>query len=378
MISIVELHAKSDLIDFVRFPFNLYKGNKYWVPPIISDEIDFFDPTINPVFEHAEARFFLARKGSVTVGRIAAIRNFTEIEQQRLPKMRFGWFDFIDDYAVSSLLLDQVTQLAKEYNLEFIEGPVGFSNMDKVGVLTEGFDRLSTMISWYNFDYYSRHYEAFGMMVEKRYSESEFLLKNADPKFFEKSSNLIGRRYQLQTKHYYKTSDILEVADQMFDLFNETYASLSSFVPISDRQKAYFKKKYLSFINPEFIKFVFDKEQKMIAFAITMPSFATALRKANGKLFPWGIIHLLLAKRRAKTAILYLIGVHPDYQNKGVTALLFAALKKEYDQYGIVNCHRTPELEDNLAIQRLWKDFYPTITQKRVTYKKDIGSITDS
>ncbi len=373
MISIVELHAKSDLIDFVRFPFNLYKGNKYWVPPIISDEIDFFDPTINPVFEHAEARFFLAKKGSLTVGRIVAIRNFTEIEQQKLPKMRFGWFDFIDDYAVSSLLLEKVAQLAKEHNLEFIEGPVGFSNMDKVGVLTEGFDRLSTMISWYNFDYYPRHYEAFGMKVEKRYSESEFLLKNADPKFFEKSSTIIGRRYQLQTKHYHKTSDVLAVADQMFDLFNETYASLSSFVPISNRQKAYFKTKYLSFINPEFIKFVFDKEQKMIAFAITMPSFATALRKANGKLFPWGILHLLLAKRRAKTAILYLIGVHPDYQNKGVTALLFAALKKEYDQYGIVNCHRTPELEDNLAIQRLWKDFYPTVTQRRVTYKKDIS-----
>ena len=374
MISIVELHSKSDLIDFVRFPFKLYKGNKYWVPPIISDEIDFFDPSINPVFEHAEARFFVAKINGEIVGRIAAIRNFTEIEKQGLPKMRFGWFDFIDDYSVSAALLDQVSQIAKEEQLTFLEGPVGFSNMDKVGVLTEGFERLSTMISWYNFDYYPKHYEAYGMHVEKRYLESEFLLQNADPKFFEKSSSLISRRYQLVTKHYRKTSDVLAVADQMFDLFNETYASLSSFVPISERQKTYFKKKYLSFINPEFIKFVFDKDQKMVAFAITMPSFAKALRRANGKLFPWGIIHLLRAKRRAKTAILYLIGVHPEYQNKGVTALLFAALKDEYEKYGIVNCHRTPELEDNLAIHRLWKDFNPVVTQKRVTYKKSFAT----
>lgn len=372
MISIVELHSKSELKDFVKFPFNLYKGNKYWVPPLISDEIDFFDPKINPVFEHAEARFFVAKKNEQIVGRIAAIRNFTEIEHQGLSKMRFGWFDFVDDYEVSSRLLDHVYQLGLEHGLDFMEGPVGFSNMDKVGVLTEGFDRLSTMISWYNYDYYPKHYEAFGMSVEKRYSESEFLLQNADPKFFEKSSRLISQRYELQTKHYHSTSEVLAVADQMFDLFNETYASLSSFVPISERQKVYFKKKYLSFINPEFIKFVFDKHDKMLAFAITMPSFAEALRRANGKLLPFGIFHLLRAKKNAKTAILYLIGVHPDYQNKGLTALLFAALKKEFDAYGIETCHRTPELEDNLAIQRIWKDFDPVVTQKRVTYKKTL------
>jgi GNAT superfamily N-acetyltransferase len=158
----------------------------------------------------------------------------------------------------------------------------------------------------------------------------------------------------------------------MFDLFNESYAKLPSFVPMSERQMESFKKKYLTFINPEYIKFVFDNEGKMIAFAITMPSFSKALQRANGKLSLWGILNLLWAKRYSKTAILYLIGVLPEYQNKGVTSILFASLKTEYDKRGVQIAHRTPELEDNTAIQRLWKDFDPYVTQRRATYKKEI------
>lgn len=372
MISIEELHGKKALEIFIRFPFELYKGNKYWVPPIIADELDFFDPEINPVFEHAEARYFIARKDHRIVGRIAAIINRLEINEQGVPKMRFGWFDFIDDYEVSKALLDEVVEIGKKEQLSFIEGPVGFSNMDKVGVLTEGFERIGTMISWYNHEYYESHYKRYGLKAEKKYRESEFLISNVDSKLIEKSSDLIQRRYQLRIKNFTKTSEVLSSADQMFDLFNESYASLPSFVPISERQKDYFKKKYLTFINPEYIKFVFDSDGNMIAFAITMPSFSKALQRANGKLSLWGILNLLWAKRHSKTAILYLIGVHPEFQNKGITALLFAALKKEYDKRGVKIAHRTPELEDNLAIQRLWKDFDPYVTQKRATYKKEI------
>ena len=372
MISIEELHGKKALEIFIRFPFELYKGNKYWVPPIIADELDFFDPEINPVFEHAEARYFIARKDHRIAGRIAAIINRLEINEQGVPKMRFGWFDFIDDYEVSKALLDEVVEIGKKEQLSFIEGPVGFSNMDKVGVLTEGFERIGTMISWYNHEYYENHYKRYGLKAEKKYRESEFLISNVDSKLIEKSSDLIQRRYQLRIKNFTKTSEVLSSADQMFDLFNESYASLPSFVPISERQKDYFKKKYLTFINPEYIKFVFDSDGNMIAFAITMPSFSKALQRANGKLSLWGILNLLWAKRHSKTAILYLIGVHPEFQNKGITALLFAALKKEYDKRGVKIAHRTPELEDNLAIQRLWKDFDPYVTQKRATYKKEI------
>jgi hypothetical protein len=160
--------------------------------------------------------------------------------------------------------------------------------------------------------------------------------------------------------------------DKMFDLFNQSYAKLSSFVAISDVQKAYFKKKYISFINPEYIKYVEDKNQNLVAFAIVMPSFSTALQKAKGKLFPFGFLHLLKARNKSKDVLFYLIGVHPDYQNKGVHAILFKEYHTTFTKKGIQNCIRTPELADNQAIQLLWKNFDPKIICKRVTYRKQL------
>ena len=159
MITIKEMTSKKELKAFVKFPFKLYKNNKFWVPPIIKDELETFDATINPVFKHAEARYFVAIKNNKIVGRVAAIINFTELNDQKLKKMRFGWFDFIDDLEVSKLLLNKVEEIGKQNNLEFMEGPVGFSNLDKVGVLTEGFTHIGTMITWYNHAYYKNHFE---------------------------------------------------------------------------------------------------------------------------------------------------------------------------------------------------------------------------
>ena len=160
--------------------------------------------------------------------------------------------------------------------------------------------------------------------------------------------------------------------DKMFDLFNESYASLSSFVTISDIQKEYFKKKYISFINPEYIKYVEDKNGKLVAFAIVMPSFSKALQKANGKLFPFGFLHLLNARRNSKEVAFYLIGVHPDYQNKGVTAIIFSEYHKTFTKKGIQNCIRTPELVDNLPVQLLWKNFNAEIYCRRKTFRKEL------
>jgi GNAT superfamily N-acetyltransferase len=370
MITIKELKTQKELVDFVKFPFKLYKNTPYWIPPIINDEVSSFDKNLNPVFEHADARFFVALKGSEIVGRIAAIINHVEVNQQGLKKMRFGWFDFIDDLEVSKALLDKVNEIGKENQLEFMEGPVGFSNLDKVGVMTEGFENMGTMITWYNHAYYIDHYKAYGLEKEKGYIESEFPSENADPKFFAGFSEIIQKRYNLRPVNFKRTKDLMPKVDQMFDLFNESYSKLSSFVPISERQKKFFKEKYISFINPEYIKFVVDANDKIVAFAIVMPSFAKALKKANGKLFPFGFIHLLWAKYFSKDVTFYLIGITPEYQSKGVTSILFTEFKREFDKRGIQMCHRTPELEDNHAIHRLWVNFNTTTTQKRQTMKK--------
>ena len=250
MITIQEAKTKSELKEYIKFPFKLYKNNKNWVPPLITDELEGFDKEKNPAFETAEAYFYVAKRNNEIVGRITAIINWSEVNDQQKKKVRFGWFDVIDDIEVTKALLEKVYELGRKHNLEYVEGPIGFSNLDKVGVLTEGFEEIGNMITWYNNPYYANHFEELGYVKEKEYIESKFPFSNVKPEFFEKANDLVKRRYSLNPLNFKTTAEVMPHVDKMFDLFNASYASLSSFVAISDSQKEYFKKKYISFINP--------------------------------------------------------------------------------------------------------------------------------
>ncbi|MGI9532391.1 GTP cyclohydrolase [Lutimonas sp.] len=372
MIKIQEISTKKELKQFVKFPFSLYKDNKFWVPPIISEEIASFDKTENPVFEHADARLFLAFKEGRIVGRIAAIINHLEIDIQKVPRMRFGWMDFIDDLEVSKALLDTIYEIGKKEKLEFIEGPLGFSNLDKVGVLTEGFDIVSTMITWYNYPYYFEHYKEYGLVPNQKFIETKFLMKDVGIKKYRRYASIVRERYKLKAINFRSTKEVLPYVEEMFALFNKAYADLSSFVPVSDKQIAYLKRKFISFINPEYIKFIVDEQGKLVTFSITMPSFARALQKANGKLFPTGFMHLLKAKKHSKSSVFFLIGILPEYQKKGVTAIVFDEFFKTYQEKGVTEMIITPELEENKDIQLIWKNFKPIIYKRRCTMRKDI------
>lgn len=372
MIQIKKISTKKELKAFVKFPFKLYKDNKYWVPPIINDELESFNPDINPIFKEAQADFFLAYKNGEIVGRLAAMINWTEINSQKIKKMRFGWFDFIDDYKVSNALIEKAKEIGIANKLAYMEGPVGFSNLDKVGVLTYGFDHIGTMITWYNHPYYASHFEKLGFKVEKEYLENKFEFKNVKIEPLLRVTKMLEKRYNVKSLNFKKTKDLMPYVDEMFDLFNTCYASLSSFVPISKEQQAYIKKRFISFINPSYITFVVDKNNKMIAFGITMPSFSKALQKANGKLFPFGIFHLLHAKKHSKDVISYLIGVHPDYQNKGINSLIFRDFQMAFEKLNIQNFIRTPELADNVAIGQIFKKYGQVTHKKRCTFSKPL------
>lgn len=372
MITIKEAVSKKEIKQFIKFSFSLYKASPYWVPPIISDELENFDKDKNPAFKHADAKFYLAYRDNKIVGKVAAIINWDEVKKQHKNKVRFGWFDFIDDIEVTKALLEKVYQLGREHNLEYAEGPIGFSNLDKVGVLTEGYDKIGTAITWYNYPYYVQHLEQLGFVKEKEYIESLFSFSNVNPEVFQKAAGLVKRRYKLKPVNFNSTAEVMPYIDKMFDLFNTSYQKLSSFVAISDVQKEYFKKKYANLINPEYIKFVEDENKKLVAFSIVMPSFAEALIKAKGKLFPFGFWHLLKAKKHSNDVVFYLIGIDPEYQNKGVTAIIFNEYYDILKRNKIRNCIRTPELEDNHAMHNLWKNFDPVIHKRRRTYRKDL------
>ncbi|WP_298534031.1 GNAT family N-acetyltransferase [uncultured Algibacter sp.] len=372
MITLKKVESKKDLKSFVKFPFKLYKDSKQWTPPIISEEINSFNKEQNPVFKYAETNIFLAYKNNEIVGRIVAIVNWVEVKEQKVKKMRFGWCDFIDDLEVSQALFNEVEKIGKSHNLEFLEGPVGFSNLDKVGVVTEGFDTIALMVTWYNHPYYAKHYEAAGYKVEKEYVETKIPFTNINKDVFYKTQDLIKRRYKLRALNFTKTSEVMPYVNEMFELFNQSYSSLPSFVPISNEQIEYFKKKFISFINPEYIKFVVDSNNELIGFAIVMPSFAKALQKSKGKLFPFGFTHILRAKKSSKDAVFYLIGVRPDFQNKGVHAIIFNEYHDLFIEKGIKMCYRTPELENNEAARKIWRHFASETYRKRKTFKKDI------
>ncbi|MCZ4319598.1 GNAT family N-acetyltransferase [Aequorivita viscosa] len=372
MITVKQTTSKSDLKKFVTFPFKLYKDNKYWVPPLIKDEMETLDSKKNPVFQNADAWYYLAYKNDEIVGRIAVILNHLEVNEQEKKKIRFGWLDMVDDIEVTRALLEKAYEKGRENKLEYAEGPVGFSNMEKAGILTMGFEEMNTMITWYQYPYYAEHLAKLG--YEKQATWVEYRLKIPDTIFEKvaKFSKIVRERYKLSVIRFKDKKEILPYVDAMFGLLNKTYNTLQTFVPIQQYQIDYYKRKYFNFIHPDYICCIKDETGKLIAFSIVMPSFSKALKKANGKLFPLGWRHIIKAQKKNDTAAFYLIGIDPEYQGKGVTAIIFEEMQHLFNSKGIHTVETNPELKENTAVQLLWKDYNPQQHKERSTFRRDI------
>lgn len=355
---------------FVTFPFKIYRDNRYWVPPLIKDEMATLNPKHNPVFRNSDAFYFLAYKDGEIAGRVAVIINHVEINELGKNKVRFGWFDVIDDVEVTRSLMKKVLEIGQQYGLEYAEGPVGFSNMEKAGILTDGFEERNTMITWYHYPYYAQHFQQLGFEKQATWVEYQINAPDGIAPKVKKFSKLVRERYKLEVIRFKHKRDILPYVDVMFELLNNTYNSLQTFIPIKQYQIEYYKKKYFNFIHPDYITCIQDKNKRLIAFSIVMPSFSKALKKANGRLFPLGWYHILRAQKKNDTAAFYLIGVDPEYQGKGVTAIIFEEMQDLFHSKGIKMVETNPELQENKAIQLLWKDYNPRKHKERSTFRK--------
>ena len=373
-IVIKEAKTQGELHAFVKFPFTLYKDNPYWVPPLIKDEIETIDPNLNPVYQNADARLFLAYYKEKVVGRIAAIVNWIEVNEIKKSKVRFGWFDTIDNIEVTKLLIDKVIEFGQKHNLKSIEGPLGFSNLDKAGLLIEGFKERNTLITLYNHPYYVEHLKKLDFNEAARWVEYEIKIDDfeSSPEKVKRFSKLIMERYNLTLLNFKNRSEILPYVDQMFDLLDKTYNSLQTYIPIQDYQIENYKKRFLKFVNPDFIKCIIDNEGKLICFSITMPSFTKALKSINGKLTFLNSYHILKAMYFNDRASFYLIGIRPDYQNKGIPAIIFNEMQKLFNKQKITIVETNPELEENTAIQKLWKNYEHRLHKRRATFNKKI------
>lgn len=371
-ISVIEVKNSEQLKQFVRFPMDLYKNNTYYVPALINDEIKIWNPKENPALQYSEAKQFLAYKNSKVVGRIALMINHKEERELGIKKVRFGWIDFIDDEKVSQALIGKAVEYAKEKNIGKIEGPMGFTNLDKAGMLTLGFDKLATMIGIYNHAYYPQHLEKLGLTKEKEWVEFEIMFPDSLPEKIYKFNELISQKYHLKVLRFKSKEEILQYVDAMFDLLDETYKHLSTYTPISDEQRKTYKEKYFPLIDKDFIVCIADENNNLVSFAITMPSYSKALQKSKGKLLPFGWWHFLQAGKKNNRANFYLIGIHPDYQRRGVTSIIFKEIWDIFNKKGVKYLETNPELEENKSIQLLWQDYNPVNHKRRRTYALEI------
>ncbi|WP_224490356.1 GNAT family N-acetyltransferase [Robertkochia flava] len=372
-IEIREIAGRKGLEQFVKFPFELYKSSPNWVPPIIKEEIDNFDPEKNPAYREADAWFYMAFKNNTPVGRIAVIVNWPEVKELGKPKIRFGWFEAINDMAVAKKLFKKVAEKGRELGLEYAEGPAGFTNMDKAGMLLEGFDRPGSMSTYYNPPYYNTLMEDAGFTKEIDWKEYEIDVPKGVPPKVDKFAGLVMERFGLHLLKFKTNKELLPYADKIFDLMNKAYGSLQSFTPIKPYQVAHYKQKFLKFIHPDYIALIADKQGELVAFSVVMPSFTKALQKANGKLFPFGFYHLMRAMKKNDKATLLLIGVSPEYTGKGITAIIFKEVINLFNAKGVKVVETNPELETNNQVQALWKDYDPRLIKKWRTYRKELS-----
>lgn len=373
-VEIKVVETKEDLKKFVLFGNELYKNNPYHIPVLVKDELETLDKDINPAFEFCEAVYYLAYKNGRIVGRIAGIINHHANEAWNQTHARFGFVDFINDNEVVDALFDAVAKWAKSKGMDMLHGPMGFTDMDKEGMLVEGFDRLGTMITIYNYAYYPKQLERIGFMKDQDWKEYLITIPDSIPERHVRISNLVSQKYGLSVLKFKSNKELIPYGPVVFELINKCYANLYGFSQLSDRQIQYYSKIYMPLLRPDFVTMIRrDKDEKIIGFGLALPNLSRALRKANGSLFPFGFIHLLRAlKGRPRVVDLYLMGVLPEYQNRGVNALLFNDLIPIFRQSGAKFAESNPELETNMSVQLQWNYFERKHHKTRRAYIKPI------
>lgn len=374
-IIIKKVTSPKELKTFIRFNYELYKNNPYSVPDLYDDMLNTFSPEKNAAFEFCEADYFLAYKDNKLVGRVAAIINRRANETWNKKEVRFGWIDFIDDLEVSKALLATVEEWGRQRGMEAIVGPLGFTDMDAEGMLVEGFDQLGTMATIYNYPYYPEHMEKLGYEKEADWVEFKLTVPDKLPEKFVRISEIILQKYNLKIKKLSR-KELKEknYGQRIFDLINEAYAPLYGYSKMTQRQIDQYIKMYLPLIDLRMVSLVEDAEENLVAVGISMPSLSKALQKAKGRMLPFGWFHLLKALfiKKPKVLDLLLVGVKPEYQSKGVNALLFYNLVPVYQQMGFEYGESNPELELNKKVQAQWTAFESVQHKRRRAFKKNI------
>lgn len=356
---IKEVTTKKELRNFAKFNIDLYKDNPYHIPGLIDEEMMTLSKDKNPAFEIGEAIYFLAYKNGKIVGRIAGMINYKSNETWNQKNARFGFVDFIDDAEVVDKLFEAVENWAKSKQMTHLHGPLGFTDMDHEGMLIEGFDQLGTMATIYNYPYYPKQMERMGYVKDQDWYEFKIFIPEKVPEKHLRIGEIVKKKYGLKVLKFKKRKEIWPYAQRIFETLNDAFAPLYGFARLTPKQIDYYVKIYIPMIRLDLVTIIIrEEDDAVIGFGITLPSLSRALQKAKGHFLPFGFIHLLKTLYTKPQIIdLYLTGILPEYQNKGINALLFNDLIPTYNKLGVKYAESNPELETNNAVQSQWDYF---------------------
>jgi len=370
---IQEVKTKSELKKFIWFGINLYKNCEFAAPPLLMDDLLNLSKGKNPALDFCDVIYLVAYKNDKIVGRIAGIINPVSNKSWNQKRARFGWVDFIDDKEVSKALFDAAIDWAKSKGMTEIHGPLGFTDFDHEGTLIEGYDKLGTLAAIYNYSYYPEHIEAYGFAKDADWNEYLITVPEVFPERYFRIADIVKQKFELTPKHFNSRKEVVDrYAAKIFDLLNLCYKDLYGFTKLNDKQVTFYIKLYFSFFRLDTVSVVVDKNDDVVALGIAMPSFTKSLQKAKGRLFPFGWYYMLRALKKNDLVDLYLMAVHPDYQNKGVNSIMFAELMPRFAKNGYKFAETNPELESNTRMSSQWGSFEHINHKTRRVYIKQL------
>ncbi len=368
-----EVLMKKELKKWVEFPNKLYKGNKYYVPFLFNDEVETFSKKINPAYDFCETKLFLAYEDGKIVGRIAGLINHAYNEKWNKKAIRFTRFDFIDDYEVSEALLNEVIKWGKEVGLNEVMGPIGFTDMDHEGMLIEGFEEKNMSITFYNYPYYINHMVRLGLKKDVDWVEYQLMVHEKEDEKMKRISEYLQKKYGYHAVFYNKRKNLFDEAKEAFKLIDKEFGKLYGTVPLTNRVIDKAIADYIPLVNLKYICTIKDKNEKIVGFAVLVPSIAEALKKSNGKLLPFGIFRMLRAlKGKNDTLEMFFVAVDEAHQKQGLPAIIIDQMLKMLIENKVRICETGPELESNEAVKSMWKTFDARQHKRRRCWIKEI------
>jgi GNAT superfamily N-acetyltransferase len=373
MVEVIEVNSIKALKDFVKFPLKLYKDCNNYIPSLTLDELNTLRRDKNPAFEFCEAKYWLAYQDGEIVGRIAAIINYKAIDIWNEKSGRFGYIDFIEDFQVCSSLIITAEQWLISKGMNKIQGPLGFSDFDLEGTLIKGFEYRGTMTTIYNYPYYPKYLEQLGYIKDVDWLEYEIIMPDKVPEEVLRVAERSMTQNKLKLFTSNKKKDVAKYAPQLFKLINIAYKDLYEFTPLSDEQIKLYTKQYINLVNTDYVKFILDENDELVAYVFGFPSIAKALKKSRGSLFPLGFIYINKAFKKNNRLEIAHIAIHPKYQMKGVNAILFKELIESCNKRGIKYADLNPQLETNKKVRIQWRRFKNRQHKVRTCFYKSLS-----